>query len=371
MSKSLGNGIDPVEIIEQYGADAVRFSLIMLSPEGQDVKLSESRFEMGRNFANKIWNAGRFALLNLAHADGEPLRGKDQAALRAFEDRWILSRLHGVIESVTGYLDEYRTHEAAQLIYEFIWHEVCDWYLEIIKPRLAEGAEPADGATARQTLATVLDQSLRLLHPFAPFLTEEIWQHLKETLAETSLPAAAEMGAEGIICAPWPELRPELREPALEQQMAALQDVVRAVRNVRKSKGLADRMAVSVVISSPDRQADAVFGEHERFLTDMAVLSGLEHGVELPKPPRCATAVVGTTEVFLKLEGLVDIEEERSRLAKQRQDLEKQIQAADGVLNNPGFLARAPQDVVTQKRERAAELRAALTKIIQNLADLE
>jgi valyl-tRNA synthetase len=243
--------------------------------------------------------------------------------------------------------------------------------VEIIKPRLAADAAPADGATARQTLATVLDQSLRLLHPFAPFLTEEIWQHLKETLAETSLPASAEMGAEGIICAPWPELRPELREPALEQQMAALQDVVRAVRNVRKSKGLADRMAVSVVISSPDRQADAVFGAHERFLTDMAVLSGLEHGVELPKPPRCATAVVGTTEVFLKLEGLVDIEEERSRLAKQRQDLEKQIQAADGVLNNPGFLARAPQDVVTQKRERAAELRAALTKIIQNLADLE
>ena len=371
MSKSLGNGIDPVQMIEQFGADAVRFSLIMLSPEGQDLKLSESRFEMGRNFANKVWNAGRFVLLNLAQASGDALRGKDAAALRTFEDRWILSRLQGVIESVTAYLEDYRTHEAAQIIYEFVWHEVCDWYLEIIKPRLAAGAAPADAATARQTLATVLDQSLRLLHPFAPFLTEEIWQHLKGTLAGSSLPAAAAMQAEGIICAPWPELHPELREPDLEQQMTMLQDVVRAVRNVRKSKGLADRLAVSVVISSPNSGTDAVLGAHERFLSDMAVLSGLEHGVELAKPPRCATAVVGTTEVFLRLEGLVDIEEERSRLARQRQELEKQIQAADAVLNNPGFLARAPQEVVVQKRERAAELRAQLTKIIQNLADLE
>jgi valyl-tRNA synthetase len=384
MSKSLGNGIDPVEMIEQFGADAVRFSLVMLSTEGQDLKLSESRFEMGRNFANKVWNAGRFALINLAEhsaeapfdrltalSEAEGLEGKDLTALRTFEDRWILSRLQAAVEAVTTCLDDYRTHEAAQVIYDFVWHEVCDWYVEIVKPRLGPDAAPEDGAVARQTLARVLDEALRLLHPFAPYLTEELWQHLKATIGGSSLPAAAGMQAEGIICAPWPKLDPALREPALEEQMTALQDIVRAVRNVRKSKGLSDRTPVSVVISSPAAQADAVVGAHERFLTEMAVLSGLEHGVELPKPPRCATAVVGTTEVFLKLEGLVDIEEERSRLAKQRQDLEKQITAADKVTNDPNFLARAPQQVVDQKRERAAELRAQLTKVIQNLADLE
>ncbi len=371
MSKSLGNGIDPVKMIEQFGADAVRFSLIMLSPEGQDLKLSESRFEMGRNFANKVWNAGRFALINLAEHAGDALEGKDLAPLRTFEDRWILSRLQAAVEAVTGYLGDYRTHEAAQVIYDFVWHEVCDWYVEIIKPRLGPDAAPEDGAVARQTLARVLDEALRLLHPFAPFLTEELWQHLKATIGGSSLPAAARLQAEGIIRAAWPELQPELRDTEVEAQMAALQDIVRAVRNVRKSMGLSDRTAVAVVISSPDGPADAVVSAHEQFLLDMAVLSGLEHGVEIAKPPRCATAVVGTTEVFLKLEGLVDIDEERARLSKQRQDLAKQIESADKILHNPDFLARAPQEVVVQKRERAAELRAQLTKVIQNLADLE
>jgi len=371
MSKSLGNGIDPVRMIERFGADAVRFSLVMLSPEGQDLKLSESRFEMGRNFANKVWNAGRFALLNLASGAAQDLGGTDPAPLRTFEDRWILSRLQAAVESVTGYLESYRTHEAAQTIYDFVWHEFCDWYLEAVKPRLETSADAADGAVARQTLVSVLDGALRLLHPFAPFLTEELWQHLKSTLEGSALPAAAEMEAEGIIRAPWPQPDPALRDLQVEEQMTMLQDVVRAVRNVRKSKGLSDRTAVSVLISAPDEATDAVIGDHERFLREMAVLDDLEHGVEPAKPHHCATAVVGTIEVFLKLEGLVDIEEERARLQKQQQDLEKQIGAADAVLHNPAFLAKAPQEVVTQKRERAAHLRAQLTKVIQNLADLE
>jgi valyl-tRNA synthetase len=363
MSKSLGNGIDPVDMIEQYGADAVRFSLVMLATEGQDLKLSESRFEMGRNFANKVWNAGRFVLMNLrdgAAGDGD--------AEQAFEDRWILSRLQDAIESVTASLDAFRTHEAAQTVYDFFWHELCDWYLEIVKPRLDGGA---GGRTARQTLVAALDASLRLLHPLVPFVTEELWQHLKDRARAAGLPAAEAMDAEALIVSAWPEGEPARRDEQVEQQMTLLQDVVRAVRNVRKEKGIADREPVTVTLSTPDAETDAVIEEHVGFLTEMANLDGLSHGVQATKPPRCATSVVGTIEVFLHLEGLIDLDAERARLGKQKEEAERRIEAAETALHNTAFLTNAPEDVVEQKRESAEELRAQLTKIIQNLADLE
>lgn len=371
MSKSLGNGIDPVDMIERFGADAVRFSLVTLATEGQDLRLSESKFEMGRNFANKIWNACRFALMNL-----KPSRARrpDHAALaagRKFEDLWILSRLQAAVEFVTSNLEAFRTHEAAQALYDFLWHEFCDWYVEIVKPRLQRGAAPAERAVARETLAGVLDESLRLLHPFAPFLTEEVWQHLKARARRASLLAAASMEAEALIVAAWPAGDPARRREDLEAEMALLQDVVRAVRNVRKEKGLSDRTQVAVTIAAPDERTNAVIEAHKDFLMQMAVLERMEHGVQAPKPPRCATTVVGTMELFLQLEGLIDIEAERQRLQKQRAEVEDHIESIEAVLTDAGFLANAPDEVVRQRRERGEELRAQLTKIIQNLADLE
>jgi len=365
MSKSLGNGIDPVDMIARYGADAVRFSLVMLATEGQDLKLSESKFEMGRNFANKIWNAGRFVLMNLA--DGAAGSAEPGPAERAFEDRWILSRLQHAVESVTDCLDAFRTHEAAQTLYDFFWHEFCDWYLEIVKPRL----DGKDGAAARQTLVHVLDASLRLLHPFLPFVTEELWQHLKERAGEAGLPAAEAMDREALIVAAWPQSHPVDRDVETEDQMTLLQDVVRATRNVRKEKGIRDRAAVLVTLATPDAPTDALIERHLDFLLRMANLEGLTHGVQATKPPRCATSVVGTIELFLHLEGHIDIEAERTRLGKQQADVERRIEAAEAALHNTAFLSNAPDDVVQQKMGRAEELRAQLTKIIQNLADLE
>ncbi|MFW6189849.1 MAG: valine--tRNA ligase [Planctomycetota bacterium] len=370
MSKSLGNGIDPVDMIERFGTDAVRFSLIMLSPEGQDLKLAESKFEMGRNFANKVWNAGRFVLMNLGQA-GENEVPPRIAEARTFEDRWILSRLQHTVETVDGYMERFRTHESAQAIYDFVWHEFCDWYLETVKPRLEAEAAPADRAVARQTLARVLDQSLRLLHPFAPFVTEELWQNLQQTAEEAGLPAGDAMKAPALIRAQWPPGRPELRDEELEGEMDALQELIRGIRNVRKSKGLADRTAMSVVVNCPDEATDRVIAEHEGFLRQMAVLDGLEHGVGVEKPPRCATAVVGTTEVFVRLEGLIDIEEERERLWKQKQDLAGQLEGVEGTLENPDFLQNAPDEVVEQKRGQSERLRAELQTVEQNLSDLE
>jgi valyl-tRNA synthetase len=362
MSKSLGNGIDPIELIDEYGADAVRFCLIMLSPEGQDLKLSRSRFEMGRNFANKLWNAGRFALISLQHT-GRQTPGEDH-----FEDRWIRSRLQATIETATANLEAFRDHEAARSLYDFLWHDLCDWYLEIIKPRLAHGA---NGARARETLALALDAALRLLHPYMPFVTEEIWQHLKLAVSHARLDAARTLTADALVSAQWPEGDPAWRDAEVEDDMALLQDIVRAVRNLRKEKGLPQRAPVPLTISCPDEQYDAVIGRHAGLLQQVAALASVDHRVNARKPPQCATTVVGTLEIFLPLEGLIDVEDERHRLGRLRADVERQIDSVDAVLHKADFLAKAPPEIVQQKMDRAEALRAKLTKIIQNLADLQ
>ncbi len=362
MSKSLGNGIDPIEMIEQYGADAVRFCLVMLSPEGQDLKLSPSKFQMGRHFANKIWNAARFTLMNLS--GGAP----EEEAQLTFEDRWILSRLQETIESATDELESFHDHRAAARIYDFFWHEFCDWYLESVKARLPGSAT---AGAARETLATVLDAALRLLHPYMPFLTEELWAHLKAAAGDASLRAAEEMRADALVRAAWPEGEPERRDATAEEHMDLLQDVVGAVRNLRKEKNIPEREPVPIAVSSPDAETDDVLGRHEDFLCEMALIGELRHGVNASKPPQCATGVVGTIEIFMPLTDLIDLEDERERLSKRRRDLQEQIESVEKVLRNPDFLAKAPEEVVQQRMDRADELRAELEVIIQNLADLE
>jgi valyl-tRNA synthetase len=365
MSKSLGNGIDPIDMIERYGADAVRFSLITLATEDQDLKLSESRFEMGRNFANKVWNAGRFVLMNLA-GEAPPAGPQAGAPQPAFEDAWILSRLQAVTEGVTSLLEDLRLNDAAQMLYDFVWHEFCDWYVEIVKPRLQQG-----DAAARETLAAAFDRSLRLLHPFAPYLTEELWRSLKEQARAAGLQAARAMTAEALIIAPWPEGDPARHNEQAEAEMALLQEVIRAVRNVRKEKGIPDNRPLTVTVASPDEQTDRIVADRSAFLRQMAVLEGLDHAVRAAKPRRCATTVVGTVEAFIHLEGLVDVAAERARLEKQRTDAERRVTSVEAALLNNAFLANAPNDIVEQKRQRAEQLRAQLTKIIQNLADLD
>jgi len=372
MSKSLGNGIDPIEMIELYGADAVRFSLIMLTTEGQDVKLSESKFEMGRNFANKVWNASRFTLMSLRNAVGEAASPSPEelARRRTFEDRWILSRLSAAVRELTGHLEGFRANEAARVIYEFFWHELCDWYLEAAKLRLREAAEPADRAAVREVLAHVLDQSLRLLHPFAPFLTEAIWQELKAAASQGAPAAAAAMRADALIVSDWPSPQEALRDERVEREMSFLQEIVRAIRRLRKEKSVAETRAVRAAVSCADEATDAVVAEHADFLRRAALLEELEHGVGIPKPPHSAATVVGKARLFVQLEGLIDLEEEKRRLEAERQDVSDHIRKVEEQLQNPEFLANAPEEVVQRQIERAKELRGKLQKVVQNLADL-
>jgi len=368
MSKSLGNGIDPIEMIDSYGADAVRLSLIMLTTEGQDVRLSESKFEMGRNFANKVWNASRFALMNLERAAGE---GENLDAARTFEDRWILSRLAATVGEVTECLSAFRMNEAAQALYEFFWHDFCDWYIEAVKFPLQDDAGAREKLAAQETLAHVLDLSLRLLHPFVPFFSEELWQKLKETATQAGLSAAASMTQPALMVSPWPQLDQALRDEGAEAEMAFIQDLIRGVRRLRKEKNVPYGVPARVAVCCPDAATDAIVGRHVGFLKRMARLEDVEHGPEIAKPPRSATSVVGTTELFLRLEGLVDAQQERERLLRQKQDVTDHIAKIEAQLHNPDFLANAPHEVVQRQMDRAQELRERLQKVVQNLAELD
>ncbi len=374
MSKSLGNGIDPIDMIQAFGADAVRFSLTMLTSEGQDVRLNESKFEMGRNFANKIWNALRFTLTNLgAGHDGDgPSPGPEElAATRTLEDRWILSRTTACAGAVTQALTEFRINDAAQGVYDFFWHDLCDWYVESTKFRLGENPDALDRAVARETLARVLDTSLRLLHPFMPFLTEEVWAHLKAVATGARLAAADAMRADALVVSDWPEADDAVRDEQLESDMALLQGLIRAVRNLRREKNLRDDQPLRVTVSCADGRTQAVLERHGDLLRKIAVLEQLDHGIGQGKPAHAATTVVGTTQVFVQLEGLIDLEEERARLEKQRLDVTDHLGKVEQQLQNSEFVSRAPEDVVRRQMNRASELREHLKKIMQNMADLD
>jgi len=359
MSKSLGNGIDPIEVIEKYGADAMRFSLIMLTVEGQDVKLSVDKFEMGRNFANKVWNAARFALINLDA--GEGAEGE-----LAIEDRWILSRLEETVAKVTGALDEFRFNEAVRALYEFTWREFCDWYLEIVKPRMAD---PSPGP-ARKVLAHVVDAILRMLHPFMPFVTEEIWQHLRERAERGDLDWEGVTFEAELMRAHWPKSEPERRDPEAEQTLGLIQDIIRAVRNIRAKLNVPERKPLRAVISVPDEATGRMLGDHARILCDFGYIEKANIGVGLSRPPQCATEVIGGIEVFVPLAGLLDVGEERNRLMKRIENEEARLNGVLKKLANRNFVERAPKDVVARERERQAEIEEQIRKLRASLEEL-
>jgi len=367
MSKSLGNGIDPIDVIERFGADAVRFSLVMLTVEGQDVKLSENRFEMGRNFINKLWNAARFTLMNLKDMkDAGAARGGD---LR-LEDRWILSRLNAAIDRVGRALEGYRFNEAARAIYDFSWREFCDWYLEIVKPRMAGGA--ADPGPVAAVLTHCLDGLLRILHPIAPFVTEEIWQRLREFLPLDTLAAAAGEAPDMLMLASWPQTI-ELPEPAqAERTMAVLQGLIRGVRNIRSKMNIPDSKPVRALISVPDEEMRARLAAERATFTAMARIDDAEIGVGLSRPPASSVEVVEQVQLFVPLRGLIDITEERARIGKRIEEAEALLRRAEGKLGNPQFIERAPEAIVERERDakaRAEERLAALRRSLQELAD--
>jgi valyl-tRNA synthetase len=355
MSKSLGNIIDPIEMIEKYGTDAFRFTLAAFTAQGRDVKMSEERIEGYKYFVNKIWNATRFSLMNLEdYAAGEgPVEGNEAS----LPDRWIKHRLNCTITEVVKGLDEYRFNEAAASIYQFIWHEFCDWYLELIKPTLYGRSEPEHRRATQQTLFTVLKTSLKLLHPFMPFVTEEIWQTMIND-------------GSSIMVSDFPVTDDSFQDLRAEKQMRIIMDVVTRVRNIRGEMNIAPSKKLRVVISAPDEEANAIITKGNDYIVNLANLETLVIGGNMEEPKDAATGVIGSIRVFVLLEGMMDIAGEKARLEKEMARVTKDLTFISKKLANRDFMAKASKAVVEKEeekfratKEKHVVLEAALKKI--------
>ncbi len=361
MSKSLGNGIDPLEVVRLYGADALRYTVIAAAGVGTDIYLNyedlEEAFAPGRNFANKIWNAGRFALMNVEGAKVRPV--EELGGSLELSDRWILSRLNAAAAETTRNLVAYRFHDAAATMYRFLWGELADWYLELVKPRLYGEATEASKATALATLVAVLDGVLRLLHPIMPFISEALWLRL---------PVPAGRGREeSLVVARWPEPRPEWDDADAEAQMTALMELIGEVRTLRSEYRVEAGAQVDIRLANVPAALDRALAAEDRALRRLARIGGVARDGE-PDGRAGAHAVLRSgAELFLPLEGIIDLERERERLSDEIGRLEKQLRSTAGRLANEQFVSKAPAEVVEREREKARSFRDQLERLTQML----
>lgn len=338
MSKSLGNGVDPIEVIEKYGADSLRFMLVTGNTPGNDLRFHFEKLEGARNFANKLWNASRFVMLNLdGYRPGSATPEKLELA-----DRWILSRFEDTRERTLIGLESFELGEAARVLYEFIWDELCDWYIELVKPRLYRGT-PAQRAVAQDVLVQVLRGTLELLHPFMPFITEEIWRHLPHE-------------GETIMHAAWPVAKPEQRDAGAEQEMACLVEVTRAVRHLRNELNVTPNRRAETVMVVPEDAVRSLLDRWKEYIENLAH-AGVRTTDKLEtRPELAAHAVVRGMEIFMPLAGLIDTDRETERLIRELEQVEKDLARVEGKLANPAFMAKAPPAVVEKERGKQAEL---------------
>jgi valyl-tRNA synthetase len=354
MSKSLGNGIDPVEVIEKYGADALRFTIVTGNTPGNDMRFYWERVESSRNFANKIWNASRFVLMNLS--DFEP--GAHQPAY-TLADRWILSRYHRTVGDVTRHLENYELGEAARTLYEFIWNEFCDWYIEMVKPRLYSKDDAAARYTAQHVLRDVLQHTLELLHPFMPFITEEIWQHLPRT-------------GKSIMVSAWPQAQQGACDEQAEQEIALLMEVIKTIRNMRAEMNVPLGKKTEAILQVSTPELEQLFTTNVGFLHQLAsVMPVAIQRVSEVKPDQAATAVADGVEIYLPLKGLIDIDKEFARLEKELANLDKEVERLASKLNNSGFVAKAPANVIEAEREKQRDYEEKRNVVRERLSFLK
>jgi len=360
MSKSKGNVIDPLHVIDEYGADAFRFTLTSFAAMGRDIKLSTERIAGYKAFANKLWNASRFALMNLEDFAPDSIDLHDPQFADA--DRWILTRLHEVIEQTTQALAEYRFNEAAGTLYAFTWHSFCDWYIELSKETLH-----GDDAVAKQrvqgVLFTVLEQLLRLLHPIMPFITEEIWQALPGQRPAASLMLAA-----------WPELTAVPVDAAAAARLELVMEVIRAIRNIRGEMDVPPGRQIAALLLCGSSESAATLTGAQGAIRALARVSELQIGQHLPLPAQAATQVAGDVEICLPLAGLIDIAEEQKRLGKEIAKVRTDAEFFRRKLANEKFVANAPPEVLEKDRGKlmeAEEKLAILERSLDKLAGLQ
>ncbi|UED79110.1 valine--tRNA ligase [Lysinibacillus sp. CD3-6] len=354
MSKSLGNGVDPMDVIEKYGADSLRYFLATGSSPGQDLRYTTEKVESVWNFANKIWNASRFALMNM---DGMSFDEIDLTGEKSVADKWILTRLNETIERVTSLADRYEFGEVGRELYNFIWDDFCSWYIEMAKLPL-NGEDEAAKKTTRSILAYVLDQTMRLLHPLMPFITEEIWQHLPHE-------------GESITVAAWPTVRTDLHFAEEADNMKLLMDIIRSVRNIRAEVNTPMSKKVPLYISAKDAATVAILEANKGYLEKFCNPEPLTIGEGLEAPGQSMTAVVTGAELFLPLVGLINLEEEIARLEKELEKWAKEVKLVTGKLSNEKFVSKAPEALVNAEREKLADYEGKHAVVLKRLEELK
>ncbi|WP_273128829.1 valine--tRNA ligase [Bacillus weihaiensis] len=354
MSKSLGNGVDPMEVIDQYGADSLRFFLSTGSSPGQDLRFSYEKVESTWNFANKIWNASRFALMNMNGLTYEEI---DLTGEKSVADKWILTRLNETIEHVTKLADKYEFGEVGRLLYNFIWDDFCDWYIEMAKLPLY-GEDEAAKKTTRSVLAYVLDNTMRLLHPFMPFITEEIWQSLPHQGAS-------------ITIAEWPTVNQELTDVQAAAEMKLLVEVIRAVRNIRSEVNTPMSKQIPMQIRAKDEQILAQLEKNRMYVERFCNTSSFLIATELTTNEKSMSAVVTGAEIVLPIEGLINIEEEIQRLEKEREKLDKEVERVQKKLGNEGFLKKAPEKVIEEEKAKEQDYIEKRTIVLARIKELK
>lgn len=363
MSKSKGNVIDPLFMIDQYGTDAVRFTLTAFAAQGRDIKMSTERIEGYRNFANKIWNASRFAMMNLEpdFAPNAELMSKDAS----LADRWILSRLNSVIKEVQSALADYRFNDAASALYQFIWHEYCDWYLEFSKPALNQEEGSAPRKATQTVLSHVLETTLRLLHPIMPFITEEIWQYLPERVRRQR---RGDRGrTESIMVSPYPAANETMINPGIEQDMQMVMDTILAIRNIRGEMNIAPSVQIAAIVKVGNKELGEHLEKSAEYVKTLARLQELRIGVAEAKPKTTATGVIKGAEVYVPLEGIIDLTQERDRLMKEIAKISEDIDIFSRKLSNKDFVDKAPKAVVEKDTAKLEEFRVKREKLEQSL----
>lgn len=339
MSKSLGNGVDPLEVIEEFGADTLRFTLITGQAPGNDQRWRQENVEASRNFANKIWNASRFVMMNLGDFKAEDINLENGLNL---SDRWILHRYNETVKDVTRLMNKYALGDAARVLYDFIWGDYCDWYIELSKLDLY-GTDGDKVKKAKSVLCFVLDGTLRLLHPFMPFLTEEIWQHLPHK-------------GKALVVASWPQYDSRLSFPQDEVEMSLVMEVIKSIRNLRSEMNIHPGRRSNVILKPLDASSTRILLQSKNYINLLSSAEELIINADLrEKPEQAVTSTARGVEIYLPLAGLIDFEKEISRLEKENARLEKEVSRARSKLSNEGFIRKAPSEVIEQEKIKLEE----------------
>jgi valyl-tRNA synthetase len=360
MSKSLGNSPDPIDLIEYYGADALRFGIMLIAPQGQDILFSEERLEVGRNFMNKVWNASRFILLNL---DSEDLLEKKfvvEDINLEIADKWILNRYTNTIHKVNKNLQRYRFDEVARIIYDFVWSDFCDWYVEIIKDRFYRGTKEEKESALRIAIY-VLKNTLKLLHPYAPFITEEIYQKLKSSKEPD------------IIVSSWPRAESKYEDAKVEEEFSIIQEIITGLRTARSEINIPPSTQVNLIVKGTDNQKPVSLvktAEVESYIKNLAKISEISISENAEKPYPSATVIIRGVEFFIPLEGIVDIDAEKRRLQKEINRIESLLKSTRDKLKNQNFISKAPKEIVEKEKEKERHNKERLEKLKSNIAAL-